>query len=575
MSWRTLVLRCAAALIGLAASCLAGAEPAPAPLPDPIALGPASGSMPLDGHAVFWIEPTQTRTAEEIEAAGPAIGWAPLVGGRQYRVDGRALWIRFRAQVRGDERWYVAVGSSGIDRVQLFHRATDGRWVVEEAGDTRPVSQWPLPGRVPTFELAGGDAPVTYFLRIEHERVDYAAPITLYSQSALVAVREREQFLLGAYFGVAALLALVALANAFAHRDRNFGTYAAYLIIYTLGQAAYLGVGAQHLWDTSLEWNAQSTFVLPGLAAAAALWFVQVVTEPARFSRLLDQLVWALIAALLLALVFDTLVPSRATLVARLALISMALALVAVLIGFVWIKGDDPDIRVIALGFVPVLVMALFPIARGFNLIPNSIFTRYGMTIGAAVEMPILFYALSLRSGRRREPHARASALLHTDALTGLADRRSLLQRMEAAMARASMQKRQCAVLMIKLSNYDLIAAEYGRETVERALVVAAAHLRRAASDIDLAARVAEREFALLLEGPTTPDTATARAQQIVASGLRHSPALPAELTLRLTVVMAMLPGEQPDAAATLQWLQGALAAVRAESRKQIRPLNF
>jgi hypothetical protein len=36
-----------------------------------------------------------------------------------------------------------------------------------------------------------------------------------------------------------------------------------------------------------------------------------------------------------------------------------------------------------------------------------------------------------------------------------------------------------------------------------------------------------------------------------------------------------MLPGEQPDAAASLQWLQGALAAVRPESRKQIRSLNF
>ena len=105
--------------------------------------------------------------------------------------------------------------------------------------------------------------------------------------------------------------------------------------------------------------------------------------------------------------------------------------------------------------------------------------------------------------------------------------------------------------------------------------MVAAAYLRRAANDIDLVARIGEREFALLLEGPTTPDAATARAQQIVASGLRQNAALPPELTLRLTVVIALLPDEQPDAGSSLQWLQGALAAVRPESRKQIRPLNF
>jgi diguanylate cyclase (GGDEF)-like protein len=571
--WRTLILcwwlvACGWLATGPGAQ---AAEPPPA-----IVLAPGLGPLTLDGRAQYWVEPTQHRTVEEIAAAGPAIGWAPLLPGQQHRLDGGALWVRFQVQVRDPDRWYVTIGSSGIDRVQLFRRNDDGRWIVEEAGDTRPVSQWPVPGRLPTFELAEARAaPVTYFLRIEHERVDYAAPITLTSQATLLAAREREQFLFGAYFGVAALLAVVALANTLAHRDRYFGTYAVYLIVYSLGQAAYLGVGAQHLWEPWLEWNAQATFVLPGLSAAAALWFVQVVTEPARFSRVLQHLVWGMIAGLLLTQVLEILVPSRSTLALRLALTTATLVLVAVLIGLVWIKGEDPDIRIIALGFVPVLVMALPSIARGFNLIPNSLLTRYGLAIGSALEMPILFYALSLRAGRRREAQTRASALPRTDALTGLADRRTLLQRMDALLARARSQKHQGAMLMAKLANYDLIVSEYGRETVERAVVVAAAHLRRAAADIDLAARVAEREFALLLEGPTTPDIATSRAQQIVASGLRSNPALPPDLTLRLTVVVAMLPGEQPDAAASLQWLQGALAAVRPESRKQIRSLNF
>ena len=58
--------------------------------------------------------------------------------------------------------------------------------------------------------------------------------------------------------------------------------------------------------------------------------------------------------------------------------------------------------------------MALFPIARGMNLIPISALTRYGLSIGAALEMPILFYALSLRGSRRREAQVRAAALLIT-----------------------------------------------------------------------------------------------------------------------------------------------------------------
>lgn len=552
---------------------LAGVAALSQSAPEPLVLNDG-GAVPLGGKALYWIGPARVQTPEELERQRDEVAWKVRQAGQQDRLDGRALWLRFDAEVRGDEAWYFTVASSGIDRVQMFHRAGDGHWIVQEAGDSRPVSQWPVPGRVPTFELARPTGqPVTYWVRIEHERVDFGAELTLRSQSSLLAVREREQFLMGGYFGVAALLALVALANAATYRDRNFASYAVYLITFTLGQAAYLGVGAQHLWNDALEWNALSTFLLPGLSAVAALWFVQVVTEPARFSRLLHQVVWGLIGMLLVAVILEVWLPSRALMHVRLGLTTAALALVCLLIGYVWRKGDDAEIRIIALGFVPVLVMALFPIARGFGLLPNSLFTRYGLAIGAAVEMPLLFYALSRRGSRRREAQLRASALPRTDALTGLADRRNLLQRMEASLKRARSQKHTCALLVVRVANYDAIATEYGREMLDRALVVTASHLRRCAADIDLAARVAERDFALLLEGPTSTDLANARAQQVVASGLRSSAALPPELTLRLQVTVAALPGEQMDAASTLQWMLATAAAVRPDSRKQIRML--
>ena len=546
--------------------------------PPPFLLTPGVDELPVGERALFWIEDGRSRTVEEVAAAGDTLSWQPRRPGQQDRLDGRTLWLRVAVDLQDTEHWYLAVESSGIDRVQLFHRDPQGRWVGAEAGDSRAVSQWPLPGRVPTFELEhpARTEPVTYWLRIEHDRVDYAAPITLYSQGKLFALREREQFLFGCYFGVAMLLAMVSVANALIWRDRNFAAYAVYLITFTLGQAAYLGVGAQHLWNSWLGWNELSTFVLPGLSAAAALWFAQVVTEPARFSRWLQRLVNVLIAALLVSLVIDTAWPTRASLSIRLALTTIALVVALLLVGIVWKRsGSDNDIRIIAIGFVPVLVMAMFPIARGFNLIPNSILTRYGLAIGAAVEMPILFYALNLRAARRREAQMRASALPRTDALTGLANRPSLLERLEASLASARSQKHSCALLLVKLANHDQIASEHSRDTLDRALIVTGAYMRRAATDIDLAARVGEREFALLIEGPTTPDVASSRAQQVVAGGLRQTQALPPDVTLRLSVAVAMLPDDPPDAETTLQWVSAALAAIRPDARKQIRPVNF
>lgn len=532
-------------------------------------------SYTLDRRARYFIDDTGTRTVESLEAAGDSIPWSLREPGASYRIDGKALWFQFDAINTGGS-WFVELGSSGIDRAQFFWRGNDGRWIGQESGDTLAVPDWPLPGRLPTFPLASkGDQPVRYWIRIEHSRVDYASPLLIYDQSALMASREREQFLLGGYFSLAALIAIVAAANAIVYRDRNFGAYVVYVTTLAAGQLAYLGVGAQHVWAEWLHWNSISTFVLPGLSAAAALWFTRTVTDPARYSRALDTLVWAVIGALVASVILDATSPSRGSLSFLVLMAAMSLLIVVVLIGLVWTRGEDPHVRVIALGFVPVLVMAIFPIARTFNLIPVSPLTRFGVTIGAAIEMPILFYALSLRGTRRREAQVRASALAHNDTLTGLARERTLLQRLAAALERCAALGHACVLMGVRIANYESIVAEYGRDTAERVLVISASLLRNVIGDVDMAARVGDHAFALLVEGPATPADATSRAQQLVASGLRHSDALPAGLTIKFLVAVALLPDKELDATGSLKWVVDAVNAVPADARKLIRPLNF
>jgi diguanylate cyclase (GGDEF)-like protein len=554
----------------------AGAQVPAGSEPPVLILDAATPVVALDNQSQFWIDPDGQATVATVAAAGNTLTWALRGPGAQHNIDGKALWIRFDVTAAQPGRWFLELASSGLDRVQLMHQKADGSWQTEEAGDSRAVSDWPVPGRFPTFELNTSSAqPQRYWLRVEHVRVNFATPIAVVNQSSLVASREREQFLLGGYFGLAALIGLVALANAVAYRDRNFAAYAAYVLAMGAGQLAFLGVGAQHVWTPWLKWNELATTMLPGISSAVGLWFVQVVTEPARFSRALDRFVATLIVAILAVVVADTAFPSRTTLGILMVLMVVALGLILVLIGLVWSQGDDPAIRVIALGFLPVVVLALFPIARGLNLIPISPLTRYGVSIGAALEMPILFYALSLRGTRRREAQVRAAALSRTDALTGLAHQRSLLARLDRALTRARTQQHQCALLLVRVTNHAAIVEEYGQEVGERALVLTASRLRRTITDVDMAARVDHQDFAILLEGPTNDVVAQSCATRVVASGLRTSEVLPAGVTLKFHVAMAILPDGQHDAAGSLLWLQGLVSEMGLEGRKSIRAANF
>ncbi|MBE7940295.1 MULTISPECIES: 7TM diverse intracellular signaling domain-containing protein [Ramlibacter] len=548
------------------------AAAAPAPL---LVLSATQPLVPLESRSRYWLDESGMRTPEEVDRERDRLPWQVRGPGMQHDIDAKALWIEFEAQRADASRWFLEIKSSGLDRAQFFWRQRDGRWVSEEAGDTRPVSAWPIPGRFPTFELAGETGvPVHYYVRIELARVNFASPLALYDERELLGEREAEQFLLGGYFSLALLITLVSLALAVADRDRNFAAYATYVLAMGLAQAAYLGVGTQHLWPNMLKWNEMAPFVLPGVAAAAGLWFAKVVTEPARYSRALDLAVWSLIAGVLAAVGLDAWINTRASFELVMVLSLVAIVVVFVLIALVWRQGEDPLIRLVALGFLPVLLTALLPLARGLNLIPTSAWTRYGLTAGAALEMPILFYALMRRGAARREAQTRASALPGSDTLTGLATRATLLQRLQAAQNRAVSLRQRIALLGVRIANLDAIVAEHGRDTGERALVVAASLLRAAGQDIDLAARLGEHDLALMIDGPVTAEIATSRAQQLVASGLRPSASLPPDVTLRFRVTVALLPEGERDAASALAWVQEALDAPRTDARKMIRALN-
>lgn len=530
----------------------------------------------LSGRSRFWVDATGMRGIEQVAAADETLPWALYERGHPQDLQEKALWVQFDLATTGARQWYLQIGSASVDSAQLFYRAADGRMVHQEAGHEQAVADWPVPGRYPTFQLApGGGQTVRYWLRIEQGRVDFAAPLRLYDSATLLSERERSQFLLGGYFGLAVLIIVGAVANALAYRDRNFAVFAVYVAALAFGHLAWFGLGEQHLWDGWLRWNQTAGFLLPGISSAAGLWFARTVTEPARYSRALDLSVWALIAALLSAAGLDSVLASGSSYLLMLALSVIGLLVMAGLLVLVWRHGQDPHMGLIVVGFVPLLAMGLLTALGGLELVAPGRLTGDGISIGAAVGLPILFYALSLRMSHRREAEVRAAALARNDALTGLAHERTLLQRLDSAIVRARGLKHQCALMILKISNFRELAAEFGPDTADRALVVAASLLRRAATDIDLEARVGDHHFALLLEGPTTAEAAMNRAQELVARGLRSSTVLPAGTTIKFHVAIALLPEQERDGAASLNWLLEAVNAMPPDARKLIRPVNF
>jgi two-component system, sensor histidine kinase LadS len=556
-----------------AASPAEGSAPA---RPEPLSLGGSVPWAPLNGKSVYWFDSTGSASVDTVEASASNLPWHLRKREPHDRVLGGAYWFQFEATARPGEHWYLEINTAFYDHVEMFYRDRLGNWVVQQSGTMHAVSDWSVPGRLPTFALAFDDArPVRYWVRVQDDRADLSAPATLLREEALQQSREREQFLFGAYFGLAALVTLAALGNGLLYRDRGFLAFGLYSLLLGAGQLGRSGVLAQHLWPELPGWNGIALALWPGAATAAALWFVKVVTEPVRLSRALDLGVWALIAALLGSVAVDLAIVTRVSMVLVLVLTGLSLLAIAAMLVWGLLDNRDLHMRLLVVGFVPVLLMAIFPLSRGLGLVPSSTLTRYGLYFAAILELPILFYALHLRLMAKREATLRASALSRTDALTGLPHRLGLVQRLESSLAHARGQKQNCALLGVRISNLDAITQEFGKDAADKALVIAASHLKRTSVDFDMAARVGDREYAVLMEAPVTPQAVSSRAQQVVASGLRQMEALPAALTLKFHVTAAVLPVSQLDGEGTLQWVLDGLDQMTQDAKKLIKPLNF
>ena len=117
---------------------------------------------------------------------------------------------------------------------------------------------------------------------------------------------------------------------------------------------------------------------------------------------------------------------------------------------------------------------------------------------------------LTVRARLEAERDAlRASAL--SDPLTGVANRRSLLERIDYEIARHARSRRSFALLMLDLDGFKLLNDRFGHPAGDDLLRDVAASLTRVIRDQDTLARVGGDEFCVL-----APETDGAGAQRLI-----------------------------------------------------------
>ena len=518
----------------------------------------------------YWIDP-QARLEVTQLAGNTTLNWQKtLLRGIYPLLPGQALWIRFTVPPAPDtERWLLEIPYAALDRASLYTHDKSGQWNEQRSGDLTPTSQWVTPHRHPLMVLDfNAEEPTQYLLRIENAQ-GFSAPIRFVNTGRVLRSEQQISLFLGAYFGLALIGCVVGLLGMLWLRDRAYLYYGICSALVGLTQATVTGVAALHLWRDSPQWADRSLVLLATWMLMSLLLLNASVVSLAQRSRLLNTVVWgvlALGAALSVALGLTESALRLALIVPYLLLVPLVVLAINL---WAWQRGDRFG-GWLLLSATPLVISLGLAIARYREWLPQSFATELGILASMALELPALLAVLFLRSRQRRENTRRIRGLDRIDPSTGLINEAVFAERLMRMMARAERFRHQGAVLMIDLVNTEQIQRDFGRRAAGELPLRIAARLLSTAREIDSAARLGDQRFGMLVEGPVSPEEAATLGPRIVARCLMPYRGLPETCVAQVHVAYALVPRQGPTAEIVLARLAQRLTGIAPESKRAV-----
>lgn len=137
---------------------------------------------------------------------------------------------------------------------------------------------------------------------------------------------------------------------------------------------------------------------------------------------------------------------------------------------------------------------------------------------------------------------AKAERLAHRDELTGLPNRRLLIERFHQAVAQAERQQQQIALLFMDIDGFKRINDRFGHAAGDSLLQQVAARLTDSIRASDTACRYGGDEFIILLPAIEDEHSVTATVQKIRSVLAAHYTVAGTEMEVRVSFGTAIYP---------------------------------
>lgn len=491
-----------------------------------------------------------------------------------------ALALEIEVAADGGGAWVLDLDYPSLDHIELVLSDAGGRNALKRwtLGDHHPYSQRPLASRsfaVPLDLQAGQRYRLTGLVQTTGSMI---IPLRLSRPEAFRHAESSEGLLQGWLAGAMFCLLMYALVQGRATREWAFAWFALNVMGTTLFFVSYQGLGLEHGWGEN-AWASEKMTMLGGLVGlGSAMLYLDSVLELRSRSRWLSRSLRAMALLLLTVLVlFATDLIGYRT--AHLVNVTLSPAPLILVLPTAWrrARAGDGLCRQLLAGWAVFAVCTICFAVLQRGLLPVGFWVCHAFQFGNLFELVTWVTMLGLRTRNARmagELAARErdimATIAHTDALTGLLNRRGLQAAAVPLLAQCN-TSRLGAVYLIDLDRFKPINDTHGHDAGDAVLRELSTRLRQAVRQNDLVARLGGDEFVLLVGG--LPDDAAA---QLVARKLLKAVEAPFRLDghsleLGMTVGYALAPHDGQQLADLLKRADAAMYVGKSAGRGTVR----
>lgn len=464
-----------------------------------------------------------------------------------------------------------------LNQVDLYV-VQHGRVLTHQAmGNALQTPSRPMPSRTHAAALDLRAGNYLLLLRVQTES-SMVLPITIRTPSDFTAQESRVQLVQGAILGLALCMLLYSLTHWFNLRDRVFLLYALLLTGNLTFLLANFGIGAQYLWPRmpGLSMSLAPLGILVAVAAGAP--FMRATLAVDEISRTTSWALRITTGAALAGLVAGGLGWINYRMLQSLAVVLGLVVTFGVLpVAFVRARRGERVAMIMLFGWSFYMLGALTTAALLRGFVEPSPLVQHLYPLSTMIEMSAWMAVLGLRvrtihrhADRTRVEAATLRALAHTDALTGLPNRRGLQDALTAALQRIGPEQ-VLAVYLLDLDGFKPINDRWGHDVGDALLVAVGQRLQAQLRGGDVVARLGGDEFVVLAGGLKDEAAAMAVGQKLL--GAFREPFLASGQTcpVGLTIGYALAPQDSSDADELIKRADAAMYAGKQSGRSRVQ----